>query len=193
MTRAAPGSVVTSLLAVAVAIPMSAAGCDASVSSICDAFCDCQGCTDTEFNECVKENEQALKTAQKEGCAAQADALLTCVQSELRCVEEEVEISGCDDERDKLFECSGTIIGFGGCELGEKKLEECLGLNPGDVGECTPDVECNLLCVAGATCDEIQNGSIELNDCFSKCSAVEPGGGGTGGAGRGAGGTPPPD
>jgi hypothetical protein len=185
--------------AAAAALPLSSAGCEVDVASICDAFCDCQGCTDAEFKECVTSSESSYNTAEGAGCGEEADAYLSCVQGELRCFEDSVELGEeCDAEYDDLITCSGTGIGFGGCELGVEQLAECLGINPEDLGECTPDIECNLICISRATCEEIQNGSQELNDCFSSCPPIEPGGGGTGGVGGGssgaggAGGGPPP-
>jgi len=171
----------------------SAGGCEASVSSVCDAFCDCKGCTDSEFEQCVTDNETGVRLAEDQGCANQVDAYLTCIDDELACVEDEVEIIGCNSELDELTDCAGAVLGFGGCELGARKLEECLGEGTGEFGECTPEIECTLNCVASASCEELTMGSEELNRCFSECAGVvQPGGGGSGGASGGQP-APPPD
>lgn len=170
----------------------STSGCEASISSVCDAFCDCKGCLDSEYEQCVTDNEAGARLAQDQGCTDQVDAYLICVDDKLACVEDEVEIIGCNSELDELADCAGAVLGFGGCELGARKLEECLGEGAGAFGECTPDIECTLNCVASATCEELTMGSEELNRCFSECSGVVQPGGGSGGAGGGPS-PPPPD
>lgn len=162
-----------SVASLAALLFVSAAGCEVSVSSVCDAYCDCVGCTDSEFDSCVTDNEAGISEAREQGCTEEADAYLNCVDDEFQCVEDEAEITGCNRTLDKLTACAGVVVGFGGCELGVRKLEECLGEGGGSqFNECTPDVECTLTCVALATCEEIQMGSTELNNCFSECTNV---------------------
>ena len=186
------------VLAAAVALPLLSAGCEVDVTSVCDAFCDCQGCTDDEFNQCVKTSTSSYNKASDAGCGEEADAYLSCIQGELRCFDDSVELSEeCDAEYDDLITCSGTGIGFGGCELGAEKLAECLGIDAEQLGECTPDIECNLICISRATCEEMQK---RIPGAQRLLRAVPPhrARGGSGGAGGGssgvggAGGGPPP-
>lgn len=168
-------------------------GCGTSTGAYCNKVCDCQGCSDSELDECVDSIDDAKKAASDEGCSSQFDALLSCINSELTCEDSKAEADGCDAESEELFKCAPTVSGIGknGCERAADifiaKIEACGGsveVGDGEPGECTAEAGAQALCTAAcyeaASCDCIgvgdatQCGEDELNtyvDCITVCSA----------------------
>jgi hypothetical protein len=157
---------------------MDAAGCGVSVSAVCDAICDCERCSNDEYDDCVDDTEDAFRKAERQGCSAKTDAYLSCVDASLQCVDERVRVSSCDLEYDELVACAKSAPRFGGsCDEGAARLQECLGItvDPSERESCTGSVRCTLSCYAGASCQELQSGSSpELTMCLSSCPGNQP-------------------
>lgn len=94
-----------SLLGLAVAATFTLTACGPSASSICEAGCDCEGCSDNELEDCIDDIEDLERAAENEGCADQYDEYLSCVDDELRCDGDDVDIDGCEFEANSLGKC----------------------------------------------------------------------------------------
>lgn len=90
---------------VLVLVLSAAAGCGSSASSICDAGCDCTGCSDAERDSCIDDYEDLEKEAGQRGCDNQVDDYLACVDDELACIDGEVDLDGCGFEEEALSKC----------------------------------------------------------------------------------------
>lgn len=84
---------------------LGAAGCGPSASALCNKGCDCTGCSDSEYDECVDSFEDAQKAADDEGCSDQYSDYIGCVNDEFECRDGDVDIDGCDAEVEALFVC----------------------------------------------------------------------------------------
>lgn len=120
------------------------AGCGASAGSLCDAACDCSGCSPSQEDACVDDLEDGLAEADAAGCGEQAQALLDCYEDELECQDgDEVEIDGCDAEAAEVARCSGnsTLPGASTCDELAREAE-ARGCGNGDTQtECSGDIE----------------------------------------------------
>jgi hypothetical protein len=157
---------------------LSAAGCGASASSICDAICDCQPCANDQYDDCVDDFEDAFQKAERQGCSDKADAYLQCLDTNLQCVDERVDVSSCDIEGNGFAACAKDVPHFdSACGQGAQRLQECLGalVDPSKVRDCTGSTRCTLNCYADASCEALQFGdSPELNSCLASCPVDEP-------------------
>jgi hypothetical protein len=84
---------------------LALAGCGSSAESLCDDICDCVGCSENEYDECVDEIDDVGRAAENEGCEDQYDDALACNQDEFRCDGDRVDIDGCGSEERRLAEC----------------------------------------------------------------------------------------
>lgn len=82
-----------------------ATACGPSASSFCGAACDCQGCSDAEYENCVDDYEDGMKTAEDAGCGDQADDYASCVDSEMQCIDGRFDADGCGAEFQALAKC----------------------------------------------------------------------------------------
>jgi len=87
------------------ALTIAALGCGSSPSSICSEVCDCEGCSDTELDDCVDNLEDAEKKADDEGCGDQYSDLSACFADQLECRDGDIDADGCDSEEDLLEDC----------------------------------------------------------------------------------------
>ena len=55
-----------------------ALGCADPAADACDAYCDCHGCNDREYDECIIEVDAALDIADVYGCDEEAEELWAC-------------------------------------------------------------------------------------------------------------------
>ncbi len=79
-------------------------GCGGA-SGYCDALCECEGCSDAEYDDCIDDIEDAQKLADDEGCSAQGDDLLSCVNAEAECRDGDLDADGCSTEQKALQNC----------------------------------------------------------------------------------------
>jgi hypothetical protein len=92
---------ITSLLA----LLLLASGCGPSAASFCSDSCDCVGCSDAEFDNCIDDYEDAEKLAEDAGCSEQADEYASCVDSEFECIDGRIDADGCGAEFAALGQC----------------------------------------------------------------------------------------
>jgi hypothetical protein len=146
------------------------------VGAVCDAVCECTGCSDSERDDCEDDGEDILQEAEAAGCEDEADAYLECVEDELECKDDRIHVDGCEVVSEELEECMDDVpIGVGGtaCDAAVDRLEEC-GLGSGEPGgeaECEGAVRCAAQCIADADCDDINNPTSDSAyvACVSGC------------------------
>lgn len=92
------------------------AGCGSSASSVCEAACDCEGCSDSDLDDCIDDFEDIEDDAAREGCEDQYDDYITCLDDEAECRGDDLDIDGCEDEQQDLAKCLGPGSGSGGPE-----------------------------------------------------------------------------
>jgi hypothetical protein len=159
--------------------------CGPSAASYCAKLCDCAGCNEQQRAECEDSIEDLEKQASEADCSSEFDAVLSCNDAELECVDGNPDNDGCEAEEEALSECgAATPVGGSSCDPPTDRIlakyEEC-GLLPGGEEEprpeCTPELEEQLLCtdacVADASCEvlggEDPEGAQAFADCVSVC------------------------
>lgn len=155
----------------AAAFVVNAAGCSDRSASVCDALCDCQECTNRQYEDCLDDTGDSLRKADNKACTGPTDAYLSCVESNLQCAERKIDISSCDTEFQDVLSCGSTPPAFAAtCELGLRRLKECLGDDiVNQFGTCEQPFICGMACYANVDCADIQTGmSPELSQCVSQ-------------------------
>ena len=95
-------------LAVIAAFTLAASGvtaCGGSIGGICDEICDCEGCSDSEYDDCVDEFEDVERNADREGCLDQYDDVIACIDEEIECRSGDIDYDGCGPEQKDLNDC----------------------------------------------------------------------------------------
>lgn len=80
-------------------------GCGYSAADRCDDFCDCTGCSDAAYDDCLDREDDLEKNAYDEGCGDQYEEYMVCRDDEFRCVSSKVDDDGCKFERESLDNC----------------------------------------------------------------------------------------
>lgn len=94
----------TLVLLLALALPASA-GCGYDAGDLCDDLCDCEGCSDPEYDDCVDNVEDSEREADYQGCLDRYDDLMSCLGDEFRCTQGRADYDGCDPEWTRYFQC----------------------------------------------------------------------------------------
>jgi hypothetical protein len=71
------------VLALAVTAPL--AGCGYSGEDYCDDRCECEGCSDRDYEECLDHEDDRAREADYRGCADYLDEYLACRGDEGYC------------------------------------------------------------------------------------------------------------
>jgi len=93
------------LLAITVCAALSAAGCSSTEESLCDDKCDCEGCSDWQYDDCVHSYDNVYRDADYEGCLDLYDQWIECQDDTWWCSGHDFETS-CGHERDRLNDCT---------------------------------------------------------------------------------------
>lgn len=88
-----------------VLIGAGAAACGSSGASICDLKCECEGCSQSQFNACVAAADSDRHTSDILGCNPQLDDLLACQDATARCSGGGDFQTDCGIERDRWKKC----------------------------------------------------------------------------------------
>jgi hypothetical protein len=80
-------------------------GCGYSGADLCDDTCDCSGCSDNEYDDCLDTADDLERSVENEGCEDQYDEYLSCLGDEFRCVNSVVDLDGCSSESSSLNNC----------------------------------------------------------------------------------------
>ena len=123
-------------------------GCGSSVDAVCEAKCDCEGCSDARFDECLDDLDDRGRSADSRGCLDQYDELLAC--------------------QDDTGFCSGDHFETD-CGPEKRDLEICMDVDDDD--SCLLDADCDgghPFCNAAGHCVEC----LISDDCDSgkQCS-----------------------
>jgi hypothetical protein len=101
------GARVTRLLSIAL-LPAAFAigGCSGNAVLICDEVCDCEDCSDREYDDCVNDYEAQIDTADVYGCIDDADAYWECAIEHYDCIDRHWTPGGqCASDGDDLNHC----------------------------------------------------------------------------------------
>ena len=80
-------------------------GCGYSAGDLCDDVCDCSGCSDAAYDECLDNEDDLERSAYNEGCDDQYEEYMACRGDEFRCVNSQVDLDGCKFEKEGLDNC----------------------------------------------------------------------------------------
>lgn len=84
-------------------------GCGgASGVTVCEQWCGCAGCTQTERGECEASFSKGEALSADKGCTEGYDRFVFCLDKHLTCIDDKVEISACKPEEDAMKACIGA-------------------------------------------------------------------------------------
>lgn len=145
-------------------------GCSPSASDICDLKCNCQGCTDAEYDDCIADIEDTTQKAEDYGCSSQYSDWLGCVRDEAECRSGSTFAwDGCEIEEDALAACGG---GDSCAQAANKLCKECnFSCADPPPSSCTGAYECQSKCALNASCADIANPTpgTAYFDCLNGC------------------------
>jgi hypothetical protein len=96
-------------------LPFVLPGCSgASVANLCDRLCECEGCSESEYEDCVDTGEDLEKAAEEAGCNDAWEDYVACTDEELECNDGVVKVDGCLSEIGALGTCAAENSGEGG-------------------------------------------------------------------------------
>ena len=78
--------------------------CDSLAVDYCDAKCDCEGCSDRQFDDCVRDREYDEDRAYDRGCGVEWDDWAACVVDTYYCHRDHLE-HDCKREHDDWKDC----------------------------------------------------------------------------------------
>jgi hypothetical protein len=105
-------------------------GCGGSYGQdICNAQCDCTGCSDNDRDSCIKNFDDNNKTSVDVGCSVTTDVYYSCLADRGECHNTDYDIGGCEVEKNK----------YNNCLAGEKCLDA-----PTILGQIPGKIECPL-------------------------------------------------
>lgn len=84
-------------------VTLLASGCDTE-SSLCDFKCDCESCSDREYDDCLFSYDDQERDADREGCLDLYDDLVACQDDTARCSGRDFE-TDCGREKGSLKDC----------------------------------------------------------------------------------------
>jgi hypothetical protein len=83
-----------------------ASACSGVAGEYCDLYCDCEGCSDEEYDECVINQDAAIDAASAYDCDAEYDEYVQCALEENDCDDDNFVVdSSCAGEAENLLEC----------------------------------------------------------------------------------------
>ena len=88
----------------ALCLALAVSGCGPVEEDVCDAKCECEGCSDREFDDCVFHHDDDFERADRNGCPELYDDLIACEDDTGRCSGSEWETS-CKAEHDRFKNC----------------------------------------------------------------------------------------
>lgn len=84
---------------------LAAVGCGALEADLCDLKCDCEGCSDREYDDCLDHYDDDYSAADRRGCLDEYDDLLACEDDTYDCRGRDDWHTDCGPERDRLRRC----------------------------------------------------------------------------------------
>lgn len=128
-----------------VAFAASILGCSSLAEDLCDAQCECEGCSDADYEDCVVGYDQDESAADRRDCLDLYDDLVACRDDTGVCRGADFE-TDCKPERGRLKNCVGDLHEGGGDGLCLSAID-CSGGKPfcGPAGSCVE-------CISNADC-----------------------------------------
>jgi hypothetical protein len=83
---------------------LAAAGCGPLEADLCDYKCECEGCSDPQYDDCLHKYDNDLYAAEREGCEAEYDELLACEDDTGECHGDHWD-TRCGGEKDAFKQC----------------------------------------------------------------------------------------
>ena len=83
---------------------IATAGCGPLEEDLCDFKCDCEGCSDREYDDCVDHYDDDFRRADNSGCPELYDDWLACQDETGRCDGSDWEDS-CKSEHERYKDC----------------------------------------------------------------------------------------
>lgn len=80
-------------------------GCGYSASDICDDVCDCNGCSDREYEDCLDDADREEARIDRAGCSDQLDDYLACASDTGYCRRDDHWEIDCGPESKRLSNC----------------------------------------------------------------------------------------
>ena len=81
------------------------AGCGYGAGDVCDDICDCQGCSDHDYDDCIDRGEDLERDVDREGCEDDYDEYIACLEDTGECRHDDVWDTHCGDELSDLEHC----------------------------------------------------------------------------------------
>jgi hypothetical protein len=160
------------LLGLGLGLASQISGCGTSSAAVCDLVCDCTGCSNREYDDCVDDLDDLERDAEDDGCTAEYDDLMDCLGDELDCDDDRVDIGRCDGELEDLAECLDEPPTFTSvanpCDLA---VQIC-GAAPQEI-DCTGSTACASTCIVAANSCDVSDPS--LASCIQACAGSDPG------------------
>jgi len=88
----------------ALSAPVAITGCGPSAASLCDAKCDCEGCSAHDYDQCRLDADYDEDVAARRGCLDYYDDYIACQDATWICRGADWETS-CKPERDRWKKC----------------------------------------------------------------------------------------
>jgi hypothetical protein len=88
-----------------VCLMLCALGCGPSEEAVCDLKCDCEGCSDSQYDECLDDLDDDLRRAEDRDCLDRWDDLLACREDTGRCKDDGKFDDDCGQEKDRFKNC----------------------------------------------------------------------------------------
>jgi hypothetical protein len=89
----------------------SVVGCKSRAQQFCDLICDCEGCGDNEYEDCLDDARDLEEEIEEEDCGAELDEYLDCVFDKADCDDDDLDVGNCGDEYEELAECCDNDCG----------------------------------------------------------------------------------
>lgn len=153
---------------------LMSAGCPSQEERACDLICDCKGCSEARYLDCVDNTETAKTAAAEASCPAAFDEYLACLEEEIECKDDAFSFDGCEDQERSLRRC-GVIVFRTICEQANDHLTACGQGGPFGLGPeaCSGTTACSAECMVSVSCDGLNGINLDeaqrLNECNSRC------------------------
>ena len=83
-----------------------ASACKGTSGELCDIICDCEGCNDNEYDECIIDADAGEDTASAYDCSAEYDDYAACALEDNDCVDDNFVVDAdCAGEAEDYLEC----------------------------------------------------------------------------------------
>ncbi len=148
---------------------LSMGACNSNpAAGLCNDYCGCEECSDSEEDTCEKQADEAFEKAKSEGCEEPFEAYADCLSDGFECNDDRARYTEtCAAEQDALTECAGAVIAIGGnvCSLA---ATICGALGGTEGAQCSGPVVCAAQCIVDANSCDVTD--PDLANCITSCT-----------------------